>query len=63
MVGCGYAGEAALAAARMGRRTLLVTHNVETIGQSSCNPSIGASARVISSRNLTPWAAPWASWD
>lgn len=42
VVGCGHAGaEAALAAARMGCRTLLITHNVETIGQLSCNPSIG----------------------
>ena len=42
VVGCGNAGaEACLAAARMGCKTLLITHNVETIGQLSCNPSIG----------------------
>ena len=42
VVGGGHAGtEAALAAARMGCATLLLTHNVETIGQMSCNPSIG----------------------
>lgn len=42
VVGCGHAGaEACLASARMGRKTLLLTHNVETIGQLSCNPSIG----------------------
>jgi tRNA uridine 5-carboxymethylaminomethyl modification enzyme len=42
VVGGGHAGtEAALAAARMGRATLLLTHNIETLGQMSCNPSIG----------------------
>lgn len=42
VVGGGHAGtEAALAAARMGQKTLLLTHNIETLGQMSCNPSIG----------------------
>jgi tRNA uridine 5-carboxymethylaminomethyl modification enzyme len=42
VIGGGHAGtEAALAAARMGCTTLLLTHNIETLGQMSCNPSIG----------------------
>jgi tRNA uridine 5-carboxymethylaminomethyl modification enzyme len=42
VVGGGHAGtEAALAAARMGANTLLLTHNIETLGQMSCNPAIG----------------------
>jgi len=42
IIGGGHAGtEAALAAARMGVKTLLLTHNIETLGQMSCNPAIG----------------------
>ncbi len=42
VIGGGHAGtEAAAASARMGARTLLLTHNIETIGQMSCNPAIG----------------------
>ncbi|MXZ80905.1 MAG: tRNA uridine-5-carboxymethylaminomethyl(34) synthesis enzyme MnmG [Gammaproteobacteria bacterium] len=42
VIGAGHAGvEAALAVARMGCSTLLITHNIETIGQMSCNPAIG----------------------
>src|SRR3989449_10126213 len=42
VVGGGHAGtEAALASSRMGCKTLLITHSIETLGQMSCNPSIG----------------------
>src|SRR5271166_2407813 len=42
VIGGGHAGtEAAMAAARMGASTLLLTHNIETLGQMSCNPAIG----------------------
>ncbi len=46
VIGGGHAGtEAAMASARMGRRTLLLTDNIETIGQMSCNPAIGGSGK------------------
>src|SRR5215211_2540356 len=46
IVGSGHAGiEAALAAARMGCRTLMLTQNLDTIGQMSCNPAIGGLAK------------------
>src|SRR5207237_3505652 len=46
VIGSGHAGiEAALAAARMGCRTLMVTQNLDTIGQLSCNPAIGGIAK------------------
>src|SRR6202022_4313897 len=46
VVGSGHAGiEAALAAARLGCRTLMVTQNLDTIGQMSCNPAVGGLAK------------------
>ena len=46
VVGAGHAGsEAAAAAANMGSKTLLITMNMQTIGQMSCNPAIGGTAK------------------
>src|SRR2546426_9440771 len=53
VVGAGHAGvEAALAAARMGCATLLLTINVDTIGQMSCNPAIGGLAKGHMAREI-----------
>src|SRR5438477_6400830 len=53
VVGAGHAGvEAALAAARMGCETLLLTINVDTIGQMSCNPAIGGLAKGHLAREI-----------
>ncbi|HXJ58591.1 MAG TPA: tRNA uridine-5-carboxymethylaminomethyl(34) synthesis enzyme MnmG [Verrucomicrobiae bacterium] len=53
VIGAGHAGvEAALAAARMGRQTLLLTTNLDTIGQMSCNPAVGGLAKGHLAREI-----------
>ena len=61
VVGGGHAGtEAALAAARMGAQTLLLSHNIETLGQNVVQPPpLAASAKATSYANSTHWAAQW----
>jgi tRNA uridine 5-carboxymethylaminomethyl modification enzyme len=62
VVGGGHAGtEAALACARMGVTYAAVDAYLETLGQMSCNPSIGGIGKGISSRRSTRWAARWRS--
>ena len=61
VIGAGHAGcEAALAAARMGLRTALLTLNLDSVGLMPCNPAIGGTGKGHLVRELTRWAARWA---
>ena len=60
VVGAGHAGcEAAMAAARMGLKTALITMNLDLIAQMSCNPAIGGVARGTWCERWMRWAASW----
>lgn len=60
VVGAGHAGiEAALAAARLGCKTAIFTINMDAVGNCPCNPSIGGTAKDISSVRLTHSAVKW----
>src|SRR5204862_115064 len=61
VVGAGHAGcEAALAAARMGARVLVLTGNLDMVAQMSCNPAIGGVARAGRARRRGPGPPPFA---
>lgn len=60
VVGAGHAGcEAALAAARMGQKTLLATLSMDNIALMPCNPSVGDRPKAIWSGKSTPWEDRW----
>ena len=61
VIGAGHAGiEAALAAARMGLRTLCFTINLDAVGNMPCNPAIGGTGKGHLVRELDAWGARWA---
>ena len=60
VVGAGHAGcEVALASARMGAETLMVTINLDMVAFMPCNPSIGGPAKAMSFAKSTHWAEKW----
>lgn len=62
VIGAGHAGcEAALATARMGQETLLLTINLDSVAMMPCNPAIGGTGRVTWSGRSTLWAGRWAA--